>query len=211
MGKSGRVGGGEGKGERVYWEEGYRVRGFEPQGAPPPPLETVMQRIHPDDQAGCRELVEKAIRDKVDVELDYRIVHPDKRVSDIHCVGHVVLDRSGELVEIVGSVIDITERKRVEEAIRRSEAFLAEGQRLSHTGSWRWNASTGKVTWSQELFRIFGLDPQTINPSLEAFWERVHPDDRIGLQRDFESAIRDKRDLEREYRIVTPDWSIRHL
>lgn len=195
-----------------YSEECYRVLGFEPQCAPtPPPFETVMQRIHPDDQARCRERVEKAIRDKVDVELDYRIIHPDKRVRDIHCVSHVVLDRSGQLVEIVGTVIDITERKRAEEAIRRSEAFLAEGQRLSHTGSWGWNASTGKVTWSQEHFRILGLGPQHTNPSLDVFWERVHPDDRIGLQRIFEAAIRDKRDFEQEFRIVRSDSSIRHL
>jgi PAS domain S-box-containing protein len=194
-----------------YSEECYRVLGFEPQGIPPPRFETVMQRIHLDDQARCRELVEKAIRDKVDVELDYRIVHPDKRVRDIHCVAHVVLDRSGELVEIVGTVIDITERKRAEEAIRRSEAFLGEGQRLSHTGSWAWNATTGNVAWSQEHFRIFGLDPQDTISSLDVFWERVHPDDRIGLQRSFESAIRDKRDFEQEFRIVTSDSSIRHL
>jgi PAS domain S-box-containing protein len=198
-------------GNTYYSEECCRVLGFEPQGAPPPPFEAVMQRIHPDDQARCRELVEKAIRDKADVELDYRIVHPDKRVRDIHCVGHVVLNRSGKLVEIVGTVFDITERKRAEEAIRRSEAFLAEGQRLSHTGSWGWNASTGKVTWSQEHFRILGLDPQDTIPSLDVFWERVHPDDRIGLQRTFESAIRDKRDFEQEFRIVIPDSSIRHL
>ena len=194
-----------------YSEECYRVLGFEPQGALPPPFETVMQRIHPDDQSRCRERVEKAIRDKVDVELDYRIIHPDNTVRDIHCVSHVVLDRSGRLVEIVGTVIDITARKRAEETIRRSEAFLAEGQRLSHTGSWGWNASTGKITWSQEHFRILGLDPQHINPSLDVFWERVHPDDRIGLQRAFESAIRDKRDFEQEFRIITPDSVVKHL
>jgi C4-dicarboxylate-specific signal transduction histidine kinase len=95
--------------------------------------------------------------------------------------------------------------------MRSSELFLAEGQRLSHTGSWGWNASTGKLTWSQEHFRILGLDPRQTDPSLDVFWERIHPDDRIGLQRTFESAIRDKRDFEQEFRIVTADSSIRHL
>src|SRR6185503_14279784 len=66
-------------------------------------------------------------------------------------------------------------------------------------------------TWSPEHFRILGLDPEETNPSLDIFWERVHPEDRIGLQRTFESAIRDKRDFDQEFRIVTPDWSIRHL
>src|SRR6266568_9643515 len=194
-----------------YWsEECYRLLGFDPSG-PLPRFEEFFQRIHLDDQAGTRERFEKAIHDKADFELDYRIVHPDKGVRDIHVVGHAVLDPSGDLREFVGTVIDITERKRAEEAIRRSEAFLAEGQRLSHTGSWGWNASTGKATWSQEHFRILGLDPQHTNPSLDVFWESVHSDDRIGLRRAFESAIRDKRDFEQEFRIVRSDSSIRHL
>jgi len=67
------------------------------------------------------------------------------------------------------------------------------------------------MTWSQEHFRILGLDPQATNPSLDLFWERVHPDDRIGLRRAFETAIRDKRDFEQEFRIVRSDSSIRHL
>jgi len=117
-----------------------------------------------------------------------------------------------DLIELAVHLARVAiERKESEEQLRRSEAFLAEGQRLSHTGSWGWNASTGKVTWSQEHFRILGLDPQAINPSLDVFWERVHPDNRTGLRRAFDSAIRDKRDFEQEFRIVTPDWSIRHL
>jgi signal transduction histidine kinase len=128
----------------------------------------------------------------------------------LHAVAYGV-QKDGEFVELVGTVRDVTEWKRVEEVIRRSEAFLAEGQKLSHTGSWGWNATTGKVTWSQEHFRILGLDPQDTIPSLDVFWERVHPDDKIGLQRTFESAIRDKRDFEQEFRIVTPDSCVRHL
>src|SRR6266699_3248604 len=120
-------------------------------------------------------------------------------------------NEAGEIVRWYGSSIEIEERKIAEEAIRRGEAFLAEGQRLSHMGSWGWNASTGKMTWSQEHFRILGLDPQATNPSLDLFWERVHPDDRIGLRRTFETAIRDKRDFEQEFRIVRSDSAIRHL
>jgi PAS domain S-box-containing protein len=106
-----------------YSEECYRLLGFEPLG-PPPPLETVIQQIHPDDQAYCRERVENGIRDKLDFELDYRIVHPDKKVRDIHCVCHPILDGSGDLVELVGTIIDITERKAAEEKIREQEMEL---------------------------------------------------------------------------------------
>src|SRR5258706_6830862 len=118
------------------------------------------------------------------------------------------LDLIGLAVHLARAAI---ERRGAEQQLRRSEALLAEGQRLSHTGSWGWNASTGKLTWSQEHFRILGLDPQDSTPSLDVFWERVHPEDRTALRRTFESAIKEKRNIEQEFRIVTPDWSIRHL
>jgi formate hydrogenlyase transcriptional activator len=105
-----------------YWsEECYRVLGFDPDG-PLPQFEEFFQKIHPDDQAATRERFEKAIRDKADFEMDYRIVHPDKGNRDIHVVGHAVFDRSGDLHEFVGTVIDITERKRAEEQLRASES-----------------------------------------------------------------------------------------
>ena len=98
-----------------YSAECYRLLGFSPGGGPPPPLASVMERIHPDDQERCRAQVAKGIQEKVDFEIDYRIVHPDGKIRDIHCVSHPVLNRSGELVELVGTIIDITERKRAEE------------------------------------------------------------------------------------------------
>jgi transcriptional regulator with PAS, ATPase and Fis domain len=104
---------------RYYSEECYRVLGFDPQ-AGPPSVEAVWERVHPDDQARCREVVAKAVRDKTDFEVDYRIIHPDKKVRYIHGVSHLVLDRCGEIVEHIGTVIDVTERKKAEEELRRA-------------------------------------------------------------------------------------------
>ena len=70
------------------------------------------------------------------------------------------------------------DRARAETALRRSEAFLAEGQRISHTGSWSWNVSSGKATWSEEHYRIFGFDPDRTDASFQLFIGTVHPDDR---------------------------------
>ena len=107
-----------------YWsEECYRVLSFDPQDGLPR-FEEFFQRIHPDDQPAFRELIETAIREKAEWEADYRIVHPDGPVRDIHVVGHPVLSTSGHLVEFVGTVIDVTERKRAEEERRRSEMEL---------------------------------------------------------------------------------------
>src|SRR6266853_1978248 len=107
-----------------YWsEECYRVLSFDPQDGLPR-FEVFFQRIHPDDQPGFRELILTAIREKAEWEADYRIVHPGGAVRDIHVVGHPVLSTSGHLVEFVGTVIDVTERKQAEEERRRSEMEL---------------------------------------------------------------------------------------
>jgi formate hydrogenlyase transcriptional activator len=111
-------------GDIRYWSEMcYRVLGFDPAG-PLPRFAEFFHRIHPDDQAALRERFDKAIRDKADFELDYRIVHPERAIRHIHAVGHAVLDGSGNLSEFVGTVIDVTERKRAEQEVRESEADL---------------------------------------------------------------------------------------
>lgn len=106
---------------------------------------------------------------------------------------------------------EMIERKRAETALKRSEAQLAEGQRLSHTGSWTWNAETGELFWSQELCRIFGLDPEHEAPTHELFFEMVHRDDRSSLRRYFEDAAERGLDFEQHYRIVRRDGTVRHL
>src|SRR6266481_1241776 len=196
-----------------YWsEECYLVLGFDPV-EPVPRFEEFFQKIHPDDQAASRERFEKAIRDKADFEMDYRIVHPNKGVRDIHVVGSAVLDRSGDLHEFVGTVIDITERKRAEEELRQSEAYLAEAQQLSHTGSWAWNPNPNNDIryWSEECYRVLGFDPAGPLPRFEEFFQKIHPDDQAASRERFEKAIRDKADLELDYRIVHPDKGVRDI
>src|SRR5882724_4779967 len=106
---------------------------------------------------------------------------------------------------------EIIERKRVEEELRRSEAYLAEGQRLTHTGSWAWNIATKEtVYWSHEQFRIFGFDPEKGSPSHQTVFPRIHPEDQRWVSQTLEVAIREKRDFELEHRIVLPDGTMKH-
>jgi PAS domain S-box-containing protein len=105
----------------------------------------------------------------------------------------------------------LSERRRAEEELRRSEASLAEGQRISHTGSWSWNVATGDLFWSQEHFRIFGFDPETAKPSHSMFLERIHPNDRSFVEQTVDWAVRERTDFELDYRIVLANGSIRYL
>src|SRR6202030_1408483 len=197
-------------GDIRYWsEECYRVLGFEPTGSPPR-FETFLRRIHPDDQAAVRERFEKAIRDKADFELDYRIVHPEKEIRDIHVAGHAVLDGSSNLDEFVGTVIDVTERKRADEALQQSQLYLAEGQRVAHMGSWAFNAA-GFEYWSTELFRIYGLDPGGKPPTIEEYLALVHPEDRAFMKQGIAKMLDDHLAFDFTKRIVRPDGAIRHV
>src|SRR6266487_4565112 len=103
------------------------------------------------------------------------------------------------------------ERARAEMALRRSEGFLAEGQRISHTGTWSWNVSSGEVTWSEEHFRIFGFDPERTEPSFQLFLQTVHPEDRSFIEQGLEEATRNKSGFDMEFRIALADGSIKHV
>ena len=96
--------------------------------------------------------------------------------------------------------------------LRRSEAYLAEAQRLTHTGSWAWSpVSVEPLYWSEEIFRIFGLDPQQGLPTSEIFWERVHPEDRDSMDELMRKAVREKTEYVHDHRIVLPDGTVKHI
>jgi PAS domain S-box-containing protein len=107
---------------------------------------------------------------------------------------------------------DITERRRVEQALRQSEAYLAEAQRLAHMGSWAYNHVTGKQTYSAETFRLFGLDPRRGHlPQLDEIRQIVHPEDRERAFAELAEVFREKAEYVQDYRVVLPDGTVRHL
>jgi PAS domain S-box-containing protein len=108
-------------------------------------------------------------------------------------------------------VRDVTERKRVEEKLRRSEAYLAEGQRISHTGSWAVKVPSGEVFWSAEMFHIYGLDPKTAEISQKIALQLIHPEDRPFVEDAIAWAIREKTDYDVEHRAVLLDGSLKYL
>ncbi|MGH8092588.1 MAG: GAF domain-containing protein [Chthoniobacterales bacterium] len=166
-------------GEIRYWsEETFRVLGFDPHDGPPK-FETLVQRFHPEDRDRVRQLFEDANRNKVNFETDHRIVHPNGDVRELHVVGHPICDESGDLVEFVGTVIDITETKRSEEALRASEQ-VARGQLEALTSSLDILATAPEP--DQFLGQLLSTVGRLLNAQSVALWLLDQNDDALILR-----------------------------
>ena len=122
-----------------------------------------------------------------------------------------VLDGSGGIIGVGGVATDITERRRVEQALLEQRTLLSEAQKLAGLGCWEWDPSSGRVIWSEELYRIYGVSPQDFRPSFENYLERVHPEDRNRTAGTVAAAVTQGRGFTFEERIVRPDGEVRLL
>jgi len=195
-------------GEIVWSDETYRI--FEYGRSVKSTIDSVVQRVHPQDRADFQKVIDGASRGATDFEHTYRLLLPDGRVKHVHAIAHVLQDASGNR-EFVGAVTDITERKVAEEALRSSEAYLAEAQRLSHTGSWSWSPATDVRYWSEECYRILGFDPRDGLPGAEEIIQRIHPDDQPAVREIAKTAKHNKLDEEMDYRILHPGGAVRYI
>jgi PAS domain S-box-containing protein len=192
----------------VYWsKEMYRIFGLDPDPTPPSPMEAD-RRLHPEDAPYHLRVVERAIRDGTDFEMDYRLLMPDGAAKYIHVVGHPVVNASGDVIELVGTAMDVTEHKRAEDALRASEASLLYAQRLTRTCSWRHEVLSDKVTVSPEGLLMYGIEPEDDASSADFYFRRMHPKDRPEVEQAYAAALLRKTDFEANFRIVRPDGTI---
>ncbi len=192
-------------------DENARLYGFDPSQGPIS-AERFFATLHAEDAPYVNATVERAVREGTDFYLDgYRIHHTDGSIRFLRAIGRP--NASGEPGEYVGVTMDITERKRAEEALQRSQFYLSEGQRLAHIGSWATNFDTGQIFHlSDEVFRLHGFDPRQGPVPLERFFDTLHPEDRPAVTTTLENAMRTRMDYDiPEFRICLPDGTIRFL
>jgi PAS domain S-box-containing protein len=165
---------------------------------------------HPDDIAGFVDGWRSAMATGEPFEAEARVPRADGQFRWLLVRAVPLRDEVGRIVHWYAISIDIEDRKRAETALQRSEAYLAEAQRLSRTGSFGWNVASGALYWSRETFSILGY-PDGTTPTLDLVFQRVHPDDRSAVQEAVARASGGGNELKLEHRLVLPDGATKHV
>jgi PAS domain S-box-containing protein len=192
-----------------YWSrELFHIYGLD-SAKHAPTLEEYLARVHPHDREFMASLIKGMVKEGVGCDVTKRIVRPDGGLRHIRCVGAPVVE-DGTLKRIVGSAIDVTEQETLTQELRRREAYLAEAQKLSHTGSFGWIPGCEEHVWSDETYRIFEYDPgQKI--TLDMIVERVHPEDRNFVLKTVERASTSGGSIDYEYRLLCPEDRVKYV
>lgn len=140
-----------------------------------------------------------------------RVKHSNGSVHDVIFHKAVFFDRKGELAGLIGVILDITDRKLMEDSLKSSEARLANAQRIAHIGSWERDIATNRLHWSDETYRILGLTPQSVGFTYETYLNFVHPDDREFVKKSVLDALSGEKPYSIDYRIVLRDGSERFV
>ena len=153
----------------------------------------------------------KALKEDGRFTREYRIRTKDGRILWLEGRGQIILRPDGQIDHVIGVIYDVSERRATREALLLSESRLAKAQQLAHLAYWEWNPKSGEMVWSEELYRIYGVDKRSFAPSLEAGLSLTHPDDAARVRDDLARALAGERPVSQVSRIVRPDGAVRYL
>ena len=192
----------------VFWsDEMFRIMGYDPE-RDKAGVEAFFARVHPDDQARVREALAQAVDSGVPPQMDIRILLPDGSLRYLIANASMLFDDTGKLRRQVGTMLDLTQERRLNEQMRRTLELLEEAETIAQLGSWTFDTTTQRTTWSPGLYRILGLDPGT-PPSADRFISIVHPDEREKITETFRQSLEGSWTKEVEVRFMRPSGEIR--
>jgi PAS domain S-box-containing protein len=196
---------------RSEWSDEFlRIWGIE-QNPPGDAAEFLASLVHPEDRARFLAGREAAINNESIPPLDFRMTRPDGEARVLHREYGVIFDDTGRAVRLFGTVQDVTERKKIEDALRRSREDLARAQQIAAIGSFSREVLTGKTEWSEEFLHIWGIDETLGQPTAEILAAMVHPADRAAFVQGRDAALNNRTDTSLDFRITRPDGQERIL
>lgn len=196
---------------RVVWsEELYRIYGFDP--ALPPPLYTESMKLFTTESwERLSAAIERAVTSGIPYELELEAVTRDGGRGWMWARGEPVKDANGEIVRVRGVVMNITERKLAENALREKEERLALATVNNGVGIWDWNLQTQRMIWDESMFALYHIRSEDFAGTEEAWRATLHPDDLVRSDREVADAISGRKPFETEFRVLWPDGEIRYI
>jgi PAS domain S-box-containing protein len=168
-----------------------------------------LDAVHPDDRQAVVDAVNACLEHDTPYDIEHRVVWPGGQVRWLIERGAVKRDRDGKPLHMLGVVQDITARKQAELALQESEQRLREAQRIAQIGHWSLEIATGRLSWSDEIYRIFGREPGEFEPSYARFFEALHPDDLPLVKASEAKALQHEGGHSIDHRIVLPNGCVR--
>ena len=167
--------------------------------------------IHPDDVPLTIAAFTRSIHTGEPYEVEHHLRRADGVYRWFHARGLALRDNEGHIVRWYYLLTDVDDRRRAEEALRKSEALLHEAQRLARTGSWSWDALSGRVVSSPENARIYGFQPNEDSAAPEVYFQRTHPDHRERIREVFQTSVVEKTDYQADFPIVLLDGTVKYI
>lgn len=187
--------------DQLEWsDELYHMYELEP--GTPLPNEFIRSFNHPEDAPKVTEIIGASFQDHKPYDFFYRIILKSGKVKTLHAIGEVLEDETGKAYKMIGTLQDVTEREELINKLRNGEILYKQAQSLSHIGNWRWNIHTDELEWSDEMYRIYGLEPQSEKITLERFKSFIHPDDKGYIESSIDSGAR-KDKYDDVFKIIT--------
>ncbi len=194
----------------LYWSDQIAPLFGYVNEVPETSYENFLAAIHNDDRQMVVDAVNNCVEHGAEYNVEYRVVWLDGTVHWLHESGDVVRNENGEPLHMIGVVQDIDTRKRTELALAEREQQLNDAQKLAHFGSWQANLINGELTWSDEIYRIYGYEPGSIEPKVDAFKAAVHPDDLARVEASEIQAVQTGF-YDVKHRIIRPDGVVRYV
>ncbi len=195
----------------IWSDEMYRIYGLNPDTDTISDSEFIATFNHPDDVTIVNENIQGAIRTLRPFDFYYRIILQDKNVKTLHAKGEIVTNSEGKAMEILGTAQDVTERQNLIMQLQKSELLFKQSQAMAHLGNWDWEIGNDKVTWSDEMYRIYGLEPQSVEINFAGFIARLHPEDRESVIEHTKRSLETGKPNEFHHRIILANGRVKIL